>query len=111
MSKGSLGMRRLISTLCCPHRERQAARLPRADGGGPLPPGAVRESHEVHERLHDAIEPLNFAADDVHVAAGVRIQLRQFILQELKMKHDGIDRIFYLVSHAAGNATAGREAA
>ena len=41
-------------------------------------------AHEVDQSLHDSIKPLNLAADNVHVAAGVGIQLRQLVLQELQ---------------------------
>src|SRR5712691_2815883 len=68
-------------------------------------------AHEVHESLNDAIEPVNFAADNVHVPAGVGIELRQLVLQELKMENDSVDGIFYFVSDPAGHASAGREAA
>src|SRR5260370_36042194 len=52
-----------------------------------------------------------FATDDVHVAARVRVLLRQFILQKLQMQHNGVDRILDFLSHTASPAAAGRNAA
>src|SRR5258708_3691656 len=52
-----------------------------------------------------------FATDDVHVAARVRVLLRQFILQKLQMQHNGVDRILDFMSHTASHAAAGRNAA
>src|SRR6185312_9556445 len=63
---------------------------------------------EVHENLHHAVETMDFAVDDVHVAAGVRIDLLQFVPQQLQMEHDGVDRVLDLVSNPACDASAGR---
>ena len=67
--------------------------------------------HEVNESLHHAVEPMNLAADDIHVTAGIRVELRELVLQELQVEHDGVDGILHFMSNAAGHASAGREAA
>ena len=71
----------------------------------------IARPREVHQRLHHAIEPPDLAVDDVHVAARVGLLLRQLVLQKLQVKHDGVDRILYFVSHAARETSAGRKAA
>src|ERR1700722_6887313 len=48
-------------------------------------------AHEVDQSLHDAVETVNFAADDVHVAAGIGIELGELVLQKLQMENDRID--------------------
>src|SRR5580704_9507198 len=68
-------------------------------------------AHEVDERLYDAVESVNLAADDVHVAARIRVKERKLVLQKLQVKHDRVNRIFYFVGNTAGDASAGREAA
>ena len=59
------------------------------------------------DHVDHAVETMNFAANDVHVAAGVRVLLRQLVLEKLQMQHNGVDRIFDFVSYAAGYAPAG----
>src|SRR5258708_37095183 len=68
-------------------------------------------AHEVDERLHHAVKTMYFTANDVHVAARVRVLLRQLVLQKLQMQHNCINRVLDLMSHAAGYAAAGGEAA
>src|SRR5260370_8588734 len=68
-------------------------------------------AHEVDERLHHAVKTMYFTANDVHVAARVRVLLREFVLQKLQMQHNGVDRVLNLMSHAAGYAPAGGETA
>src|SRR4030088_1537723 len=67
-------------------------------------------THEVHQSLYYPVEAVNLAANDIHVATGVWIEERQLVLQQLQVKHDGIDGVLDLVSHAARHASAGREA-
>ena len=50
---------------------------------------------------------MDFAADNIHVTARVRIDLPQLALQQLQMKNDGVDRILNFVGHAAGQTAAG----
>ena len=71
----------------------------------------IARAGEIDQRLHHAIEAADFAVDDVHVAAGIGLLLGQFVAQELQVQHDGVDGILYFVSHAAGEASAGGEAA
>src|SRR5712671_850696 len=67
--------------------------------------------HEVHQSLHHPVEAMNFASDNIHVAASVGIELCQLVLQELEMKNDGVDGVLHFVGDAAGDASAGGEAA
>ena len=71
----------------------------------------IAGTSEVDQDLHDAVEAVNFVADDVHVAARVGIVLLQLVLQQLQMQHDGIDGVLDLVRHASGQAAAGGKAA
>ena len=54
---------------------------------------------------------MNFAADDVHVAPRVRVNLSQLVLQKLQVEHNGVDGVLDLVRHAAGETSAGGEPA
>src|SRR5208282_896295 len=65
---------------------------------------------EVHQDLHNAVEAVNFVADDVHVAAGFGIVLLQFVLQQLQVQHNGVDGVLDFVGHAPGQASAGGKA-
>ena len=66
---------------------------------------------EVDQDLHDAVEAVDFVADDVHVAAGFGIVLLQLVLQQLEVEDDGVDGVFHFVSDATGEASAGGKAA
>src|ERR1700733_1413621 len=66
-------------------------------------------AHEVDQGLHAAVEAVNFAADDIHVAARIGIELRELVLQKLQVKNNRINRILDFVGDAAGNASAGGE--
>jgi hypothetical protein len=54
---------------------------------------------------------MNFAADNVHVAPGVRINLRKFVLQKLQVEHNGVNGVLDLVGYTAGEASASGETA
>ncbi len=71
----------------------------------------IARPREVDEDLHDAVEPANFVADDVDVAARLGIVLLHFVLQQLQVQHDGVDRILNFVSDAARESAAGGKAA
>ena len=71
----------------------------------------IARPHEIHQGLHHAIEAADFAVDNVHVAARVGLLLGQLVPQQLQMQHDGVDGILHFVGHAAGEASAGGEAA
>src|SRR5581483_1538293 len=67
----------------------------------------VARPGEVHQDLHHAIKAMNFIVNDIHVPAGVGIDLLQLGLQQLKVQHDRVDRIFHLVSNAPCEPPAG----
>src|ERR1035437_10589371 len=54
---------------------------------------------------------MNLASDDVHVAAGVRIDLADLFAQQLEVNDDGIDGIFYFMGNAGGEPPNGRQTA
>ena len=66
----------------------------------------VSGTREVDQNLNDAIEAVNFAADDVHVATGAWVGLLQLVLQKMQVQNDGIDRVLDLVGNAAREAAA-----
>src|ERR1700678_2562912 len=66
-------------------------------------------THKVDQRLHDSIEPLDLASNDVHVAASVGVELRQLVLQQLQMEHDRINGILDFMGYAARNSSTGRK--
>src|SRR5215469_4999599 len=63
---------------------------------------------EVDENLHDAIESVDLAPDDVQVATGARVGLLQFVLQKMEVQNDGVDRIFDFMRYAAREAATRR---
>ncbi len=65
---------------------------------------------EVHQDLHNAVEAVDLVADNIHVAARVRIVLLQFVLQQLQVQHDGVDGVLDLVRHASRHPSAGGKA-
>src|ERR1700677_392974 len=71
----------------------------------------VARTREVNQNLNDAVEATDFAADDVHVTASIGVVLLEFILQQLQVQHDGIDRVLYFVGHASGEPSTGGKAA
>src|ERR1700691_5682733 len=70
----------------------------------------VARTGEVNQSLNDAVEAADFAADDVHVTASSGVVLLQFILQQLQVQHDGIDRVLYFVGHTSGESSTGGKA-
>ena len=113
MMSGSSGRSRwmVITGPCCSASGvAEQARLPRAPRRkSHFHQMQLASPHEVDQGLHHAVEPVNFVADDVHMAAGIGIQLHQLVLQQLQMQDDGIDGILYFVGNAAGYASAGRK--
>src|SRR5208337_1240916 len=71
----------------------------------------VARPGEIHESLHDAIQPSNLAVNNVHVALSVGLLLGQLVAQQLQVQHDGVDGILDFVGDAAGEASAGGKAA
>src|SRR5579863_6830029 len=67
----------------------------------------VAGTSKVHQDLHHAIQPMNLAVTDIHVTEGIRINLFQLVAQQLQVKHDRVDGIFYFVGHPAGDPAAG----
>ena len=66
---------------------------------------------EVDQNLHDSIQTMNLASDDVHVPARVRIDLLQFTLQQLQMQNYSVDRILDFMRNSAGKPPAGGKTA
>src|SRR5215472_13091394 len=55
---------------------------------------------KVHQGLHYAVEPPDFAGNHVHVAARIRIHLAQLLAQHLKMDNYGIDGVLDFMGYA-----------
>jgi hypothetical protein len=70
----------------------------------------VARPGEIDQGLYYAIQTADLCVDDVHVTPRIGLLLRQFVSQQLQMKHDRVDRILYLMGHAPGKAPAGGEA-
>src|SRR5882762_491475 len=71
----------------------------------------IARAGEVDQDLHDPIEPVNFASDDVHVPASTGVDLLQLVLQKVQVQDDGVNGILHLVRHTSSEPAAGREAA
>src|SRR5260370_41709788 len=71
----------------------------------------IARTGEVHQHLHHAVKTMNLAADNVHVAPRVGVNLSQLVLQKLQVEHNGVNRVLDLVRYAAGETSAGGETA
>src|SRR5580692_1859534 len=66
----------------------------------------IAGSSEVHQNLDYSIQSMNLVVDNVHVAAGIGIDLLQLALQQLQMQHNRIDGIFHFMGYTARSAAA-----
>src|SRR5215467_10019481 len=67
----------------------------------------VSGAGEVHQNLDHAIQTMDLAIDNVYMAVCVRVELLQFVAQQLQVKHDSVNRVLNFVCHSAGHATGG----
>src|SRR5439155_1645538 len=57
------------------------------------------------------VQPMNFITNNFHVTPRVGVDLLEFVLQQLQVKHDGIDGILDFVGDSASEPAAGGKAA
>src|SRR5437764_4268790 len=67
-----------------------------------IPQSEFDGASEVHQRLHYAVEALDFGGDYLQVTFRVGVRLFQFVPQNLEMHHNGINGILNFVRHAGG---------
>ena len=70
----------------------------------------ISRTREIHQYLYYAVEAVDFAADDVDVPAGVRVDLLELALQQLQMQYDGVNGVLDFMRNAASKASAGGKA-
>ena len=102
-----LHVMRILAASACGRVSSSISRTTSRSGMSPIV--QLHRPREIEESFHHAVQAQNLARDHFHLRRDIGLALLQACARHFHVQQDGVERIFHLVRHAAGNAADGRQ--